>query len=209
MLTKLEDEKLINGVINGDAEYFEELMTRYTDKVFNLAMRLTRSKEDAEEVMQDVFVTIYRKLPSFEGKSSFSSWLYRITVNAGLMKLRKRRQDRTIAMDDVITHFEKDHFGADKIVEGTDSYTLRQQLNTKLEEAIGKLPSEYRSVFVLRDVDGLTSKEVGEILDISIPAVKSRLHRARLMLRKRLLSFYREFVGDRSITLDRVGNDVV
>jgi RNA polymerase sigma-70 factor (ECF subfamily) len=187
------DLQLIAEFRKGNQSSFEELVERYTDKVFSLASRLTRNQEDAEEVIQDVFVTVYRKIAGFEGKSSFSSWLYRVTFNASLMKLRRRKPDRTIPMEEALPQI---HDGiAARSAEQTDSdkITLRVQVTEVLEQAISKLPEDYRPVFILRDIDGLTSREVSKILNLTIPAVKSRLHRSRLMLRRRLSSFYNEY----------------
>lgn len=192
-MTELTDNELIEGILNGDQGYFEELIGRYSSKAYNLAFRLTRNKEDAEEVLQDVFTTIHKKLDSFEGKSSFSSWMYRITVNAGLMKLRKRRQDKSSPVENLLPQIEFIQRENGNFVPHGGDVTLRKQLSAILEKAIKDLPEEYKSVFILRDVDGLTSKEVAKIMELSIPAVKSRLHRARLMLRKKLAPFYREF----------------
>jgi RNA polymerase sigma-70 factor (ECF subfamily) len=189
------DLELIAKFQAGDQASFEELVSRYSSKAFSLASRLTKNSEDAEEVLQDVFVTVFRKIDGFEGKSSFSSWLYRITVNAALMKLRKRRQDQSLPMEDMLPQVQNVPAPASMHGSEGETVTLRTQIGLALEDAIAKLPDDYRPVFVLRDIDGLTSKEVGEILDLTIPAVKSRLHRSRLMLRKRLQAFYRDFQG--------------
>jgi RNA polymerase sigma-70 factor (ECF subfamily) len=189
---KKSDLELIQEFRLGDQSSFEELLSRYSNKVFSLASRLTRNPEDAEEVLQDVFVTVHRKIASFEGKSSFSSWLYRVTVNAAFMKLRKRRQDQSISLEDLV---QQPHAAAVlKSHESTyvDAQSIRNQMLEALENAIRKLPDDYRPVFILRDVDGLTSREVGRILDLTVPAVKSRLHRSRLMLRRRLNRFFDE-----------------
>lgn len=194
------DEELITAFTSGCQPSFEELMSRYETKAHNLAMRLTRNAEDAEEVLQDVFVTVYRKIQGFEGKAKFSSWLYRITVNAAFMKLRKRKQDHSVSLDDMLPHLQnkaitqKNAFGAH-----SDALALNNEIRDQLEGAIGKLPEEYRAVFVLRDIDGLSNKEVGDILDLSIPAVKSRLHRSRLMLRKKLKRFYEDYSNESKI----------
>ncbi|MCI5065663.1 sigma-70 family RNA polymerase sigma factor [bacterium] len=193
------DAELVEQFRKGDTRSFEELISRYSDKAYSLASRMCRNQEDAEEVLQDVFTTVYRKLENFEGKSSFSSWLYRITVNSSLMKLRKNRQNKSILMDDALPDSEHTLILQTSETDLGDHITLRKEVSTVLEEAIGKLPDEYRPVFVLRDVDGLTSKEVGKILGLSIPAVKSRLHRSRLMLRRKLSNFYEEYsTGDQA-----------
>jgi RNA polymerase sigma-70 factor (ECF subfamily) len=186
------DLELIEEFRKGEQSSFEELLSRYSNKVFSLASRLTRNNEDAEEVLQDVFVTVHRKITSFEGKSSFSSWLYRVTVNAAFMKLRKRRQDTSISLEDLVQ--QTNTVAALKSPESAyvDSQSIRNQMLEALESAIRKLPDDYRPVFILRDVDGLTSREVSRILDLTVPAVKSRLHRSRLMLRRRLNRFFDE-----------------
>lgn len=194
------DEELIAKFTKGCIFSYEELVKRYETKVHNLSMRLTRNPEDAEEVLQDVFITVYRKISGFEGKSKFSSWLYRITVNAAFMKLRKKKQDQTVSLDDMLPHLQnkaitqKNAFGA-----RSDSLATNNEIRLLLEGAIAKLPDDYRAVFILRDMDGLSNKEVGKILDLSIPAVKSRLHRSRLMLRKKLRKFYEDYINETKI----------
>lgn len=189
MVVKKSDLDLVKEVREGNQDSFEELLGRYNNKVYSLATRLTRNPEDAEEVLQDVFITVHRKIDSFEGKSSFSSWLYRVTANAAFMKLRKRRQHQSVSLEDLLG--QPQLVNALRTSENTyvDAQSIRNEMLTALELAISKLPDEYRPVFILRDVDGLTSKEVGKILDLTVPAVKSRLHRSRLMLRRRLARF--------------------
>lgn len=206
MLQDKSDNDLVLQVRKGCQASFEELIGRYSAKAFSLAARLTRNADDAEEVLQDVFVTVYRKIAGFEGKSSFSSWLYRVTVNASLMKLRKRRQSRLVSMEDIAPqNREILHNQKSDSAEG-DNIALRNQISLVLEEAIQKLPEDYRPVFILRDIDGLSSREVGKILDLTVPAVKSRLHRSRLMLRRKLLRFYKELTIDEGLLTKKAGN---
>lgn len=186
------DLELVADFRAGCQASFEELVQRYSSKAFSLASRLTRNQEDAEEVLQDVFVTVFRKIDGFEGKSSFSSWLYRITVNSALMKLRRRKREQTTSIEEVLPQLQNSpHLRTSEQAEG-DAATFRGQLHAALEDAIQRLPDEYRPVFILRDIDGLTSREVSKILQLTVPAVKSRLHRSRLMLRRRLGRLYRE-----------------
>ena len=193
---KVTDKVLVEEFKKGSLDAFEELVKRYESKVFNLAMRFTRNKQDAEEVLQDVFSTLYRKADSFQGKSAFSSWLYRIIVNASYMKLRKRKQDQTISFEDLTPVTRQacvenlTEYGA-----RSDALTLNNELRVLLKGALDKLPEQYRAVFILRDIDGLSNQEVGEILKLSVPAVKSRLHRSRLMLRKKLQRYYDDYQG--------------
>ena len=194
---KLEDNELIERFSRGCEISFEEVVKRYQTKVHNLAMRLTRNEEDAEEVLQDVFVTVYRKIESFEGKAKFSSWLYRITVNAAFMKLRKKKQDHSVSLEDLAPSVQNQAREQGSLfLASSDSVAINREVRDALEGAISRLPDDYRAVFVLRDVDGLSNKEVSDILGLSIPAVKSRLHRSRLMLRKKLKRFYEDYSED-------------
>lgn len=203
---KKTDLDLIEEFRTGREESFEELLSRYSTKVHSLASRLTRNAEDAEEVLQDVFVTVYRKIAGFEGKSSFSSWLYRVTVNAAFMKLRKRRQDPAIPLEELMKQSQSVAALNSPEHAYVDAQSIRHQMLEALEVAIKRLPDDYRPVFILRDVDGLTSREVGRILDLSVPAVKSRLHRSRLMLRRRL----QRFMGDsKSISVAESDDDLL
>jgi len=203
---KKTDLDLIEEFRTGREESFEELLSRYSTKVHSLASRLTRNAEDAEEVLQDVFVTVYRKIAGFEGKSSFSSWLYRVTVNAAFMKLRKRRQDPAIPLEELMKQSQSVAALNSPEHAYVDAQSIRHEMLEALEVEIKRLPDDYRPVFILRDVDGLTSREVGRILDLSVPAVKSRLHRSRLMLRRRL----QRFMGDsKSISTAEIDDDLL
>ena len=197
---KVTDLTLVRRFKSGSLDAFEELVQRYESKVYNLALRFMRNQEDAEEVLQDVFSTLYLKIKGFKGKSAFSSWLYRVVMNAAFMKLRKRKQHQTVSIEDLApaarTLFvEKAPYHSYQIVRHSEQLSIQAQLRETLESAIRRLPDQYRAVFVLRDVDGLSNNEVSELLELSIPAVKSRLHRSRLMLRKKLLRSFKEYMG--------------
>lgn len=196
---EVTDAQLVDSFRAGDKEAFVELLNRYSEKVHNLSIRITRSEEDAEEVLQDVFVTVYNKIEKFEGKSAFSSWLYRITVNTSFMKLRKRKQNIAVSIEEVSPGIRDNWVGGRSDSADVNYICSRHELREELEKAIAKLPEEYRVIFVLRDVDGLSNQEVGEILSLSVPAVKSRLHRSRLMLRKRLQKFYDDYSDSETI----------
>lgn len=199
MLNERSDDELVSDLRKGSGEAFIEIMERYTQKAHNLAVRLTRNQEDAEEILQDVFVTVHQKIASFEGKSAFSSWLYRITVNTAFMKLRRRRQSPTISLEEVCPGLRESWTAESSEVSDLDFMCSRHELRHALETAIEKLPEEYRLIFILRDVDGLSNQDVSEILNLSVPAVKSRLHRSRLMLRKRLQKFYDDYTSQDKI----------
>lgn len=201
-MEKLTDIALVEKLTKGDNSAFLELVSRYTQKAHNLAMRITRNAEDAEEVLQDVFVTVYRKIDKFEGKAAFSSWLYRITANTAFMKLRKRKQTVAISLEDIKPSIKESWVSERSDLSDINLISSKHQLREQLEKAIGKLPEEYRVIFVLRDIDGLSNQEVGDILNLSVPAVKSRLHRSRLMLRKRLSPFYSDYSEKSTATIE-------
>ncbi|RMD86895.1 MAG: sigma-70 family RNA polymerase sigma factor [Candidatus Dadabacteria bacterium] len=195
-LTTLSDKELVKLMQKGRKEAFEIIVKRYESKAYNLALSLCKCEEDAEEVLQDVFITVYTKIKGFEGKSAFSSWLYRITVNASFMKLRKNKQNKATPVEEITPAMENSWVNHEYWTPPTtDSKLANAELKRVLSDAINRLPEEYRAVFVLRDVDGLSNKETGEILGLTIPAVKSRLHRARLMLQKKLHRYYMDFVN--------------
>ncbi|MCB0328766.1 MAG: sigma-70 family RNA polymerase sigma factor [Bdellovibrionales bacterium] len=196
MAPKSEDLQLLAKIKKGDSAAFEQLVEKYESKVFHLAMRFTRNEEDAEEVLQDVFTTLHRKLDLFQGKSAFSSWLYRIVVNAAFMKLRKRRQQPTVHLEDLAPLTKQQVLDGDHNFENhVDKHAQNEELKDILKGAIERLPDQYRAVFILRDVNGFSNQEASEVLGLSVPAIKSRLHRSRLMLRKKLHRYYLEFTG--------------
>jgi RNA polymerase sigma-70 factor, ECF subfamily len=206
-MKRVTDVELTEAFMKGDIAAFEELVSRYESKVMNLALRFVRNQEDAEEVMQDVFTTLYRKVQSFQGKSQFSSWLYRIVVNAAFMKLRKRKQSQTVSIEDLAPAVREFCIEREALSISTSTNMLvSRELREVLQDAIDKLPEQYRAVFILRDVDGLSNHETGEILNLSIPAIKSRLHRSRLMLRRKLQRYYDDFNG--GMTKAPISHDV-
>ena len=204
---KISDVALVDSFKAGDISAFEEIVSRYEAKVMNLSLRFTRNQEDAEEVLQDVFTTVYRKIDGFRGKSAFSSWLYRIVVNAAFMKLRKKKQNQAISMEDLAPAVKQYCIERDDAAwPHSHNVAVTRELQEVLQKAIDRLPDQYRAVFVLRDVDGLSNQETGQILDLSIPAVKSRLHRSRIMLRKKLQRYYEDFTGNKAV-IDGINND--
>ena len=202
-MEKTNDLELIEAMRSGDNSAFIEIVERYSQKVHNLALRLSRNEEDAEEILQDVFVTVYRKIRLFEGKSAFSSWLYRITVNTAFMKLRRRKTQQTLSLDDASQNTQEKLLSDERYVSNSQNIASRDEMQMTLQHAINRLPLEYRMIFVLRDVDGLSNQAVSSIMRLSIPAIKSRLHRSRLMLRKRLQRFYDDYTRDDHICLGK------
>lgn len=178
---------LIKKLQAGNIAAFEEVVRTYSARVYSMSYRFTRNAQDTEEVLQDTFVTVFRKIGEFQGKSSLSSWIYRITVNTALMKLRKRRSDRLSLLEDTIPNYKDSEALSDLSFHSQSANITARE---RIQAAILDLPQEYRSVFVLRDIDGLSTKEVCKILQVTAPAVKSRLHRARLVLRRQLRDIY-------------------
>jgi len=176
----------------GNATAFNELLRRYERKIFRLALHITQNREDAEDVLQESFLKAYEHLDQFQGQSKFYTWIVRIEVNQALMKLRKRKSDRSVSLDETIDTGE-DNIGREIAAwdENPEEKYSRDELNRILTSAIDGLAPIYRAVFVLRDIDGLSTEEAAEALDLSVPAVKSRLLRARLQLREKLTRYFK------------------
>ena len=187
------DADLVEALRREEPEAAERLVERYGDRVYRLAMRITGLREDAEEAAQDALWTIARKVNMFKGESAFGSWIYRITANAAYQKLRTRRQKAAeIALDDVLPSLDGDgrHFEPmDDWSNRVDEKALQGELREVLQRAIDGLPSDYRTALVLHDVEGLSNPDIAEALGISLPAVKSRVHRSRLFVRKQLSDY--------------------
>jgi len=187
------DAALVEALRREDPDAATALVEAYGDRVYRLARRITGSNEDAEEVAQDALWTAARKIDSFKGESAFGSWLYRITANAAYMKLRSRRaKAHEIALDDVLPTLDDEgrHFEPmDDWSSRVDEQALQGELREVLESAIASLPAEYRTAVVLHDIEGLSNPDIAEALGISLPAVKSRIHRSRLFLRQRLSDY--------------------
>ncbi len=191
--TEVFDETpLVERARNGDAAAFSELVTRFERKIFRLAKHITQNDEDAEDVLQETFLKAYSHLDTFQGQSKFYTWIVRIAVNEALMKLRKRKSSRAVSLD------EPTDTGEDTMVreiavweENPEQKYSRDELRGILDKAVESLKPAFRTVFVLRDIEELSTEETASALDISIPAVKSRLLRARLQLREKLTKFFR------------------
>lgn len=191
--TSVEDARLIEQLKARDGAALESLMAHYQVKVYGLAQRLTGNRQDAEEVLQDVFWRIFQRIDSFRGESKLSSWIYRITTNTALMKVRGRPKSHHIPIEEELgPAMTADGMIAEPVMDWTrlpSDELERKELARRLEEAVNQLAPDYRTVFVLRDIEGLSAEEACEVLDLSVPALKSRLHRARLFLRKQLADY--------------------
>src|SRR6266542_2086956 len=188
-----EESTLVEAARSGDIGAFEALVRRYDRNVFRIAQHITQNREDAEDVVQDAFLKAYQN----QGQSKFYTWLVRIAVNEALMRLRRRRPDRMVSIDEDVKT-EEDSIPRE-IADGSPNPEQRYS-QAELKEILGKtiqgLPPSFRTVFVLRDVEGLSTEETAAALDLSVPAVKSRLLRARLQLRERLNKYFKRRDGD-------------
>jgi len=176
----------------------ERLVTTYGERAYRLATSITGSEQDAEEVVQDAFWTVVRKIDTFRGESAFGSWLYRIVANAAYQKLRGRQsRDRDLSLDEALPAFDARGRHVGPIADWSarvDDHSVQTELRVALTAAIDELPPVARAALVLRDVEGFSNLEIAEALGLSVPIVKSRVHRARLFLRKQL--------GDAMTTFD-------
>ncbi|MEQ9618326.1 MAG: sigma-70 family RNA polymerase sigma factor [Deltaproteobacteria bacterium] len=193
---ELRDEELVRLYVSKQNEgAFNELVNRYWDKVYRLSYRITGNADDAEEVLQEVFIILMEKLGTFREEARFSTWLYRVASNASFMYLRNGRKinDKELSLDDYKPY--NDYGALEGVAEkdwsdSPDSALLNREGTEIIEKAISELPEDYRIVFHLKDVEGLTSKEISKILGLTLPAVKSRVLRARLFLRDKLSDYY-------------------
>ena len=194
------DADLVQMAQRDDTRAFDELVIRYRQKVFRLAYRILRNEDDAAETLQDTFLSAYRGIKRFKQESTFSTWLYRIATNASLMRFRKRR-DNLVSLE----QSQNDSDDAEPLAIADWSKQPLQDLldsetRSQMEESIEKLPVQLRTVFILRVIEELPNDEVGQILQLTGAAVKSRLHRARILLRERLNRYF----TDRMTRLERL-----
>ena len=180
------DADLVEALRQQEAGATETLIARYGDRVYRLAMRITGNRPNAEEVVQDAFWTVVRRIETFRGDAAFSSWLYRITANCAYEKLRVRARHQESSIDDGSVMREGHAAQWQDWSARIEDPALQVELRHVLIAALDSLPEDYRAVVVLRDVEGLSPQDVSEMTGLSVAAVKGRTHRARLALRKRL-----------------------
>jgi RNA polymerase sigma-70 factor (ECF subfamily) len=192
-VSDIDDRTLLDKAVAGDAGALEALMTRHAGRVYRLAYGITRNPADAEEVVQDVFLTVVRKGGSFEGQAALATWMYRVTMNAALNRRRGKRRELEVSLEEHLPHYTEDGHRAgdrsDLLVDWSstpEERVLSGESRRVLENAIDSLPDHYRAVLVLRDVEDLSNEEVASIVGDSLASVKSRLHRARMALREQL-----------------------
>jgi RNA polymerase sigma-70 factor (ECF subfamily) len=190
VLRTKNDEELVRAAQAGDNRAFDELVRRYQEKVYRLSYKILRHEDDAAEALQDAFLSAYRGLKNFKVESTFSTWLYRIATNASLMKYRKRRSNLVSLEQSQSQNPDAEPLQIPDWTQQPPEQLLTSETREVMEEGIQRLPEELRLVFVLRDIEGNSNAEVAEILDLSVAAVKSRLHRARIALRERLNRYF-------------------
>ncbi len=190
------DLQLVKEMQAGKSEAFEEMVRSYQKRVYGLAYNLTHNQSDAEDVAQEVFLRVCNKINTFLGKSAFSSWVYRITLNVSFMRLKNQKKIQQIPLDNILPEYQEDGFHVGVVNDWsmkTDDVLLSSESRKIIQKAINQLPEKEKAVFVLRDVEGLPTEKVCDILELSASAVKSRLHRSRLFLRKRLSNYFDDF----------------
>ena len=189
------DPELLSAARQGDYAAFEEIVRRFQDRVYRLALGMTGNDTDAEEIAQETFLHVFKGLPAFRGDSSLSSWIYRVAANASLMVLRRQRRRPQLSLDDTRPEFTEDGTGHVQtpgawVIE-PDEAILSGELMSLVERSISELPEKYRLVLLLKDVEGLSNAEVAETLGLTLPTVKARLHRSRLIVRDELDHYFR------------------
>lgn len=186
------DEHLVELAKTGDEGAFPELVRRYSRRILRVARNITNNDEDSEDVLQETFMKAYTHLDGFQGNSKFYTWLVRIAMNEALMKLRKRKTGKVVSLDEELDTGDDTIVREIAVWEGNpeDRYS-QDELRGLLDTTIASLPEGFRTVFVLRDVEELSTEETADMLGLSIPAVKSRLLRARLQLREKLTRVFK------------------
>ena len=196
-----DEQTLIAASKNGDPAALDELVRAHQGQVYAFAMRMCRNVEDAKDILQETFLGMLRSLREFREESKFSTWLYRIASNACLKKRRRGVHDPTpeqeLSLDELMPRPDADGRKAEipDWSEDAERALLRGELTARMETAIDKLPKEYKIVLVLRDVEGLSAEETAQAVGLSVAAVKSRLHRARVFVRRELAEYLRHPAG--------------
>jgi RNA polymerase sigma-70 factor (ECF subfamily) len=201
-LDPAQEAELVQQARDGNLEAFTQLVNRYDSKILRLARHITQNQEDAEDVLQEAFLKAFTHLDRFEGGSRFYTWLVRIAVNESLMKLRKRRNGKEVSIDEPFDSGDGDAQNLVREIAVWDDTPEKRysqaEIRDILDGAIDSLEPIYRTVFVLRDVEELSTEETAQALELSVPAVKSRLLRARLQLREILTKTFRR-TGDTTL----------
>jgi len=193
---QFSDAVLVKDLKNGDAKAMEEIVRRYSNKVYNLAYHLTRDNSAAEEIMQDVFLTVIAKINTLTNDAFFSTWLYRVTTNAsyGFLRKEKKFTEQTVSEEEVAQEPAIDYVYAWSTL--PDDILLSEESRKILQDSIDALPEAMRTVVIMKDVEGFSNEEIAQTMGLSVPAVKSRLYRGRLVLRNELADYFRRYSKD-------------
>jgi RNA polymerase sigma-70 factor (ECF subfamily) len=189
------DAALVRRLQSGDRSAFREIVARHQARLFRVALRFTRDETLAQDALQDAFLQAFRKIDQFESQSALSTWLHRVTVNAALMRLRSQKRHHEIPLEETSPRYTDGGELAEPVDDwstAVDDGVIQSELALHAARAVDELPEGYRSIFILRELEDLSTEEVADILDLSISAVKTRLHRARLSLRKTLAKRVKE-----------------
>jgi len=184
------DLELVRRIKRGDEQGFREMVDRYHARVYSLAYGVLRNSEDAEEATQDAFLTLYRKIGTFDDSKKFFSWFYRVALNAAYSRARRRKPITTVSLDDYVPRYRDDGQASPEFaafVDGHEDEAIARDLAERAAEFMDELPQPYRDAIWMVDVEEMKPADVADVLEISIAALKSRLHRARLFVRQRLL----------------------
>jgi RNA polymerase sigma-70 factor (ECF subfamily) len=196
--TSTTESELLEGLRHGDPEAYRLFVELNSANVYNVALKLLGDEQEAEDVLQETFMSAFEAVGSFEARSKLSTWLYRIAYNASLMRLRKRKKMTTFSLDRPTPDEDRIDVPASRtLVDWSsvpDDELLTAEARQEMDRAIAELPESLRSTFILRDIQGLSGAETAEVLGITVQAVKTRLHRARLRLRDRLSDYFSERV---------------
>ncbi len=184
------DLDLVQRIKSGQEDAFEQMVDRYHARVYSLSYGVLRNAEDAEEATQDTFLTLYRKIGTFDESKKFFSWFYRVALNQAYSRARRRRPTAAVPIEDYLPRFSSDgHIASPELPDWSTSIedgAIARELAGRAGEFIADLPPAYRDVIWMYDVEEMSTSDIAETLEISIPALKSRLHRARLYVRQRL-----------------------
>jgi len=183
---EISEKELISRAKHGDQRAQAEIVKIYERMVYNLGLKLLGNEDSAEGVLQETFLKVLQALPDFKEQSQLSTWIYRIATNQALMRLRTKKR-RQLSFDENLEDENRDYSSFIRSVEKNPlEDLLNKELKEKMDRAINELPENYKTTFVLKDIEGLALQEIADIMDLSLPAVKSNLHRARIVLRNKL-----------------------
>ena len=178
--TNLTDEQLVERILQGEKHLYEKIMRKYNQRLYRVAMSIIKDDTEAEDLMQTTYLKAYSQLHTFQNKSGFSTWLTRILINESLQQKKKLMREKKLLMENEETHFNTPLKGL-----------MNEELKTLLERSISQLPDKYRTVFVMREIEELSTSETMETLNLSESNVKVRLNRAKALLREHLGSYYK------------------